>query len=442
LKNATTWTLKLRDGFTGRLDSGPSFLIRLGSSEGADALSDTSAFLLGTALAWLLTTTNVDGRARAAMSLARLLAHRPGVAVMLVRRFSENNDPYVVERVLFAVAACVIMAQPSKELVELVDAVYTAAFGGPSVTPNVIIRYYASVVCEEGSRKGALSTNIRVEKFRPPYISIWPLTLTNSEVEALEKDWRANTDSMRALGRLLASTVTEQMGGYGDWGRYEMGWRVGMFQSQRRNQEPLQEWNAPSFDDRVARRYVLKRALELGLDKALDDAPRYDPNVGRARPPVERLGKKYQWIALHEFLGFLSDHYHPRPDYDGVIPVALTPQDVHLDLLDPVLVRQAPRSSCDHLQFVSPPPPWWINILTPLPAPFDRSAREEFVASREGPNPIRLLTPRDGNEAWMTLKGHWEWREPIPCYRVGRIIFPHTAVYLGTSTRMQYRHPC
>lgn len=376
------------------------------------------------------------------MSLARLLAHRPGVAVMLVRRFSENNDPYVVERVLFAVAACVIMAQPSKELVELVDAVYTAAFGGPSVTPNVIIRYYASVVCEEGSRKGALSTNIRVEKFRPPYISIWPLTLTNSEVEALEKDWRANTDSMRALGRLLASTVTEQMGGYGDWGRYEMGWRVGMFQSQRRNQEPLQEWNAPSFDDRVARRYVLKRALELGLDKALDDAPRYDPNVGRARPPVERLGKKYQWIALHEFLGFLSDHYHPRPDYDGVIPVALTPQDVHLDLLDPVLVRQAPRSSCDHLQFVSPPPPWWINILTPLPAPFDRSAREEFVASREGPNPIRLLTPRDGNEAWMTLKGHWEWREPIPCYRVGRIIFPHTAVYLGTSTRMQYRHPC
>ena len=32
---------------------------------------------------------------------------------------------------------------------------------------------------------------------------------------------------------------------------------------------------------------------------------------------VERIGKKYQWIALVRLLGYVSDHYHMRPDWGG-----------------------------------------------------------------------------------------------------------------------------
>jgi hypothetical protein len=415
-----TWTLRLNDMFSSWYDStGPNFLIRLGSTDAAETLSDTSAFLLATGLAWISATTNVKGRARAAMSLARLLANRPRVAAKLVRRFSAVNDPYILERVFFAAAACAAATGPSEELAELVETVYSIVFGDQLVMPNIVIRYYAQVVCEQGLRKAAMSS-ILTEKFRPPYNSAWPITFTEEEEGALESDWNSDTKSKRALGLLLSSTVTEQMGGYGDWGRYEMGWRVGMFQSRRRDKAPLRDWNASGFDDRIARRYVLKRVLELGFDTTLDDARRYDPRVGRSRPPIERLGKKYQWIALHEFLGFLSDHYHPKPDYDSSIPAKLTALDLHLpDLLDPILVPETVRSTRDNLQFVPPSPSWWASVPASLPLPFDHSARIDFVTATDAPDPIRLLIPNDGCETWLALKGHWQWKEPVPCYKGG-----------------------
>ncbi len=65
-----------------------------------------------------------------------------------------------------------------------------------------------------------------------------------------------------------------------------------------------------SFSRKKAHRWVCKRALELGWTKELfgDFERNYCGYTGRSESKLERIGKKYQWIALHEYLAYLSDN--------------------------------------------------------------------------------------------------------------------------------------
>lgn len=76
------------------------------------------------------------------------------------------------------------------------------------------------------------------------------------------------------------------------------------FKSSRNNREQL-----PHIDINAAKRWVAKRAYGLGWTKKLfphDRSLRHD--YSRDRPLVERIGKKYQWLALDELLCSLADN--------------------------------------------------------------------------------------------------------------------------------------
>lgn len=57
--------------------------------------------------------------------------------------------------------------------------------------------------------------------------------------------------------------------------------------------------------------WIVKRVFELGYNGELHGAydNRYTDYDHRTGGRVERIGKKYQWIALHEILGILADNY-------------------------------------------------------------------------------------------------------------------------------------
>ena len=71
---------------------------------------------------------------------------------------------------------------------------------------------------------------------------------------------------------------------------------------------PYEDRRLPVFDANFAKRWVSKKAYEYGWNKDLfpDDCGQH--GVGRDRPRVERIGKKYQWLALFEFMACLSDN--------------------------------------------------------------------------------------------------------------------------------------
>ena len=64
----------------------------------------------------------------------------------------------------------------------------------------------------------------------------------------------------------------------------------------------------PEFSGQMARRWVAWRAHDLGwTPERFAQFERHMPSQGRMEHSIERIGKKYQWIAYHELTGRLSD---------------------------------------------------------------------------------------------------------------------------------------
>jgi len=237
---------------------------------------------------------------------------------------------------------------------------------------------------------------------------------------ALEVEYDRDYKSNIALGSLLSSTRTEQMGNYGDWGRYEMGSCIRHFQRTLLTESVEPEGARKSFDDRIARRYVIGRVLELGLDKTSQDRLANLPYEGRSRPSVERLGKKYQWIAFYEILGYLTDHYHYCEwRYEEAKPFGTAVEFGLPDLLDPVLTEQSATSTRGDWPFAKSSP-LWVTIPTPYPSVLSKSERFQAISATETQEPGPLLRPGGALGEWLALAGVWKWNEPVPCWVEGR----------------------
>jgi hypothetical protein len=115
-------------------------------------------------------------------------------------------------------------------------------------------------------------------------------------------------------------------------------------------------------------------------------------------PVVERIGKKYQLIALHEGLARLSDRYA----LDGASRYC-GPWQLGLRDLDPTL-----SFSVIGLKVTSTSP--WLDAwhdFAPVEAFRCALGREDEVAESYG----RLLTVRVGDAAWTPLHGFVSWIE-------------------------------
>ena len=77
----------------------------------------------------------------------------------------------------------------------------------------------------------------------------------------------------------------------------------------------------PGFSLKAMQRYVLSRVLNLGwtADRfgSFDGFLRNRGDYTRSERKAERIGKKYQWIAYHEVLAYISDHFQFCQDWGG-----------------------------------------------------------------------------------------------------------------------------
>ena len=73
----------------------------------------------------------------------------------------------------------------------------------------------------------------------------------------------------------------------------------------------------PGFDLKIIQRYILNRVVSLGwtVERFGDFDRMVNWRSGREARKAERVGKKYQWIAYHEILAHISDHYQFRRDW-------------------------------------------------------------------------------------------------------------------------------
>lgn len=349
-------------------------------------------------LCWFLASTASEIRDRATKALASLFVDRPELFKDMVRRFSDVDDLYVVERLLAAGYGS-LARFPSKEKAHtFASAIWEAFLDRGNVPENLLLRDYLGGVIDIADALGALPASIDSSKTRPPYGSKRPVL--NATEEAVEKI------AERAGGK----QIFHSCGVWGDFHRYTVESRINdiarvplsspapftnrqlatRFENEifdddlkRATLEELRQliWDATSMrvlrnddesfgfsielgedysdpewvkrfeskqreflellsegqceryssdwlperfpgltgralkevetiDVMAASRWIARRAYGLGWteERFGEDTGMY-MDYPRARPKVERIGKKYQWLARSELLARLVEYY-------------------------------------------------------------------------------------------------------------------------------------
>jgi hypothetical protein len=361
-------------------------------------ISDDTIKLASIVLAWFHTSTDRELRDMSTKALIFLLKNRIHVLIEVLKLFENVNDPYVYER-LFAVAyGCVMLSNKREEIGELAEYVYSAIFKDKEeIYPHILLRDYARNVIEFACYlKLPLSFDINL--VRPPYKSI----LDNKKISNNEIDTRyASTDVNKKSGqdKILHSMVTEYGRGvcmYGDFGRY-------IFETK-------------FYNFKVNADEMSNMAIELIFEKygySEEKHGQYDNTLsynGRQQNRTERIGKKYQWMAMHEILARVADNCEKQErwssDKEGLYPYQGTWDPFARDIDPSLLIRSTPSIADEDISDDR----WWEVTFN---SNFNCADKEWLDKVAELPKFEDLIEVKDThNENWLILQAYPEWREP------------------------------
>ncbi len=173
---------------------------------------------------------------------------------------------------------------------------------------------------------------------------------------------------------------------------------------------------APRFDLGIIQRYVLWRVFNLGwTTERFGEFDRFTIGFhGRAASKAERFGKKYQWIAYHEILALIADHFQYREafrgdegarEYDG-------PWQENLRDIDPSCTLRAAKGGTS---WSGHSPAWWGSArFESWESPQDPSDWATNCDDLPKVEDLLLATrPSDGS-SWVNLQGYLNWQQSVP----------------------------
>jgi hypothetical protein len=143
----------------------------------------------------------------------------------------------------------------------------------------------------------------------------------------------------------------------------------------------LSDNRAASFSRKWAQRWVCKRAYEFGWEKekflSFEKNCSYGRGNGSTVQSMERIGKKYQWMAFYEFLARLSDNYYMiDSDYGDDVKKYEGPWQISLRNIDPTIWI---RDCRDFFTYNKKTPTWWQPYSFLLPKEDNLEIKRKFL---------------------------------------------------------------
>lgn len=361
-------------------------------------IDDKSVELGATLLSWFLASTNRKLRDTATKALVQLLHNRMQLLIPIFEKFKAVDDPYIHERLYAVALGCAVRAKNKQHLVSLCQYIYTTVFDvEDEVYPHVLLRDYAREVIEYTLSMGD-QFDIDVDRIRPPYKSSFDFApVPNEEIKTLYEQCSGNKDCY-GMYNMLTSMFTEHTTigfSYGDFGRYTF-------------QSALSDWK---IDAEGLSNVAIKLIIEkYGYSEGRHGE--FDKNVGSGRGrttiPNERIGKKYQWLALHELLARVADNFpkleygwsENEVEYEG-------PWNPYVRDIDPTTLM---RVNEDWGDTKSRDEFWWYGGKY---ANWDVGLVDWLNMDDDVPpvEPIIEVKDSDGCE-WLALECYPEWDEP------------------------------
>lgn len=445
--------------------------------------------LATTTLAWTLTSSNRPLRDSATKALISLFVNRPQLIPVVLERFQDVDDLYVMERICAALLGAITREMKHEDMEPALLAVYRAVFARETPPFNINLRDYARAIVEYALDRGCLSDSIDITKCRPPYRSEWPLSdITKEEVEKIAE---------KSGGKAILLSVLS----WGDFARYEVTPKVHKFTSVPLGQprplneeeresaflEELSSWETekqkafvrlkeavdeknasyrieigsgekfsfgssyprdkvervkeseerflsllggkerelyeqlmcpvlqpdkvvyhqrrlPQFDEDFAQKWVAKRAYGYGWNAKLFSADHGPYDVSSDRSQVERIGKKYEWLALSEFMARLSDNVWAIERWPERATVYDHPANDWFvrDVEPSILTDPKPSKSEEY---------WWQKLLLEL-APIEDNRLRTWPFEEEPPYSSEWLDVIAPDETpWLLLYGFFSGKE-------------------------------
>lgn len=221
-------------------------------------------------------------------------------------------------------------------------------------------------------------------------VEVFGYAFTNEDLDA--ELARADANVRRLFGRKKAEKLTDELIHFIDY--------------------PHEEEH--QFHTSIAQRWILNRVFELGwtVEKFGNFDWLMNYRDGRSSHKTERIGKKYQWIAYHEFLALVSDNFVYRGDYWGEEEPKVYQgpwQGRAARNIDPSWVLPNTKTTTGWRGFT---PTWWA----PQTKDWDDtlSVREWMRDTSDLPPipPQLSITKPDDRTQWLVLDVSPRWESP------------------------------
>jgi hypothetical protein len=246
-----------------------------------------------------------------------------------------------------------------------------------------------------------------VSIIRPPYNTQCNYTpLSNEKLDEKYKpkeDYGHFGKEEWGITAILHSMTTEYgrgTGGYGDFGRYT-------FQSKLRHFVLPDKLNVDLLSN-LAVEWIFEK---YGYDPQIHGE--YDSMVAnfyyRNEHKVERIGKKYQWIALYEILAMLADNYKMKNGWGSNAKYTFykgTWQNYIRDI-DPAYITREKEDESDVEQSVRN----WYNNEEYSNWNYPDAEWVKTIDDLIDPKRVIEKTDMEGEE-WLHLQHFAEWEEP------------------------------
>lgn len=253
----------------------------------------------------------------------------------------------------------------------------------------------------DGDHKEEFLAFIGPKKREPVNIKKW-LAQVKGEGEyerPSDEDIRRRRDKREAFLDRIRENLDSQ-------GQEYLRWLIGLA-----NDRPA------AFSRKWAQRWVCKRAYEMGWNKELFSTFERSCSRGRGEGPpasaMERVGKKYQWIGLHEFLAHLSDNMHwiDRGYSDLDDRVYYGPWQISRRDIDPTNWL---RKSGEYRTFHNEQTTWWQPYRFPINQLRELEDQKFYLWDREDlPDFSQLLTLSKSakDQKWYVARGFYSQQQ-------------------------------
>ena len=291
-------------------------------------------------------------------------------------------------------------------------------------------RRQALVVMLSESERFALDEHIAAKASLPPMAFLQPIEFVDESGNVVETlpipGFEVDAKAVEQARTRVDHTYEQMIAELTEEHRSE-------WESIERDEADRDARQGPRFDKRLIQRYILWRVFDLGWTvERFGGFDRFSIGyAGRAAAKPERIGKKYQWIAYHEILAYLSDHLQYRERYGAHVEHRYQgPWQERLRDIDPSCILKSipggtswgPHSSS-----------WW-GAEQYSAWQEQNSHKDWLVTCDDIPNIEQLLEvvgPDDGTH-WLNVNGSFVWRQPHPPHE-GPYDYDRREVWVGLT---------